>query len=103
MKHQEKTSGPSELDTSALHGAALPVEVPVPDALNQVDGASVAVRSGDPMAIRAIWMRMQGLSEDEISEMCDPAVYPGNVADELENLRAAQELRQSHLTSEDLE
>jgi hypothetical protein len=48
-------------------------------------------------------MRMQGRSEDEISEMCDPAEYPGNVAGELENLRAAEELRQGRLTGEDLE
>ena len=63
----------------------------------------MAVQSGDPMAIRAIWMRMRGLSEDEISEMCDAAIYPGNFADELENLRATHELRRSDLTSDDLE
>jgi hypothetical protein len=103
MKHQEKSSGPVEPGTSAVQSDGLPAEVRVPDALDPIDGERVAIRSGDPMAIRATWMRMQGLAEDEISEMCDPAVYPGNVADELENLRAAHELRRSDLTSDDLE
>jgi hypothetical protein len=79
-------------------GAVFPSEMQL-----HVDGKILAIPSSDPMAIRAAWMRIQGLPEDEILEMCDPDTYPGTVAEELENLRAAQELRQSSLTGEELD
>ena len=79
-------------------GAAFPREMQL-----HVDGKILAIPSADPMAIRAAWMRMQGLPEDEISEMCDADTYPGTVAGELENLRAVQDLRQSSLTGKELD
>jgi hypothetical protein len=66
------------------------------------DGEIIAVSSGDVMAIRELWLKMQGLPEDEIAEMCNPKKYPGSIEEELSNLQAAQELRQKSLTSEEL-
>src|SRR5438045_2799966 len=48
----------------------------------------------DPLSVRAAWMRLQGNSEEEIAEYCDPDRYPAELPTELENLHAARQLRQ---------
>jgi hypothetical protein len=68
----------------------------------QVDGEIVVVASGNAMALRELWLKMQGIPDDEIAVMCNPREYPGCVADELSNLHAAQALRQNDLTTEEL-
>jgi putative addiction module CopG family antidote len=58
---------------------------------------------GDAMAIRAEWMKLVGIPDDEVAELCNPQLYPGNVAEELQNLEAAKSRRQQSLTSEQLD
>ena len=40
------------------------------------------------LAMRAMWMRRVGMSEEEITEKCDPTKYPANFHEEVENLLA---------------
>ena len=40
------------------------------------------------MIIREQWMRIMGLSEDEIRERCDPIKYPGTISEEQAELDA---------------
>ncbi len=56
----------------------------------------------DAMTVRAQWMRLQGVPVEVIAEQCDPARYPADLADELENLQAIQRIRQRGLSDSEL-
>jgi hypothetical protein len=55
------------------------------------------------LKIRATWMRDLGLPAEEIAEFCNPDLYPANLEEECENLRAAQRNAGRGLTNTDLD
>ena len=65
------------------------------------DVIAISERQG-ALAIRAAWMRRMGLSQQEIDQACSDPNEPINVAEETENLRAAEELPQATPPSSEL-
>lgn len=46
----------------------------------------------DAFSVRREWMRLQGLSEEEIAEYCDPNKYDADLEDELKQLEAMKRI-----------
>jgi hypothetical protein len=49
--------------------------------------------SNTAMRVRAEWMQVMGIPEDEIAECCDPAQYDAELDDELAELAAAKRIQ----------
>ena len=54
------------------------------------------------LAIRAMWMRATGVPESMIAEQCKPNLHPVDLAEELENLKALEQLPTNQLSSNEL-
>jgi DNA-binding transcriptional MerR regulator len=66
------------------------------------NGTSAAIDLTNPMSVRAEWLRKQGVSEEEIAELCDAERYPGDLEEELANLRSIEDLATLSLSDAEL-
>jgi hypothetical protein len=52
--------------------------------------------TAEAMQLRAQWMRELGMSEEEVSALCDPESYPSSDEEEAANLNALRRMRSSN-------
>jgi hypothetical protein len=90
------TAVPYDLPLSA----AGPVPVAKPRQMNDV--TYTTVEQLEAMRMRAAWMRAIGMADAEIAEHTRPELGPFDYWEELENLKAAQELPQNMLSRAEL-
>jgi hypothetical protein len=76
--------------------------MPVASTTNTTSWTMLVASTRTPYEIRAEALRLQGLPEDEIAELCDPQSYPADLEEELANLEAAKRLQASSLTERQL-
>ena len=71
-----------------MHQAPVPVEPSVADRVAMLEKQLA-------MLLRAEWLRLQGAGARDIAECCDHEQHPADLAEEIESLEAAKQLRRN--------